>query len=364
MKRMFAFFEQTCCGARWLRCVALANALLLAGALTAAAAQRAPAPQAAAPVFSAETIAYSAATAGDPGMFPPVREKIPEPYTNDKCLKNCHGEKGFGANAAPGRREALYLDPDAFAASMHGQKNLQCIDCHPGSDPNFHPRTGYPKAQCAACHSRDPAPGTFPPDALAMLAKKGIERPPVESRNAEDYRATAHGIAHAAGRADAPTCATCHSAHAVQPAFDPRSTVNAANLLATCGACHADRIENYSVGGALARFRISGHGKGDFSNAYSPTACLSCHPEQGAHGKKAGPAPVCPTCHRPPAVEGAKAPVPFHLVADPEAGTTTSVLGLLYTGGLWAAGALVSALLLLFGVSALLPRRDDAKDKK
>ena len=92
------------------------------------------------------------------------------------------------------------MDAEAFAASIHAIKGLQCIDCHPGADPNFHPRTGYPKATCAACHSKNPPADAFPPNALAMLAQKGIERPPLESRTAEDYRATSHGIARASGR--------------------------------------------------------------------------------------------------------------------------------------------------------------------
>ena len=34
-----------------------------------------------------------------PGFVPP-RERIEEPYTNDKCLKDCHGVKGLAMSAA------------------------------------------------------------------------------------------------------------------------------------------------------------------------------------------------------------------------------------------------------------------------
>ena len=34
-------------------------------------------------------------------------------------------------------------------------------------------------------------------------------------------------------------CWDCHKAHEILPASDPRSAVNKANLVATCGRCHA-----------------------------------------------------------------------------------------------------------------------------
>ena len=34
-------------------------------------------------------------------------------------------------------------------------------------------------------------------------------------------------------------CWDCHAAHEVLPASDPRSLINKANLVKTCGACHA-----------------------------------------------------------------------------------------------------------------------------
>jgi len=53
------------------------------------------------------------------------------------------------------------------------------------------------------------------------------------------YRDTFHGQATALGFKPAATCADCHTPHQNLPASDARSSVNPANLIGTCGRCHA-----------------------------------------------------------------------------------------------------------------------------
>jgi hypothetical protein len=54
------------------------------------------------------------------------------------------------------------------------------------------------------------------------------------------YRDTFHSqLGSLGGYVETARCWDCHGAHDVLPASDPRSPVNAANLVQTCGRCHA-----------------------------------------------------------------------------------------------------------------------------
>jgi len=52
------------------------------------------------------------------------------------------------------------------------------------------------------------------------------------------FRDTFHGKATELGFAGSATCSDCHTPHNNLPADDPRSSVNAENLVATCSQCH------------------------------------------------------------------------------------------------------------------------------
>lgn len=126
-----------------------------------------------------------------------------------------------------------------WAGSVHGTAVLagnkdapDCTGCH--GDPAsgviataaFH--NGIPAA-CARCHADS-----------TLMAKYGIAPDTYDS-----YQADYHGMMVEYYRAKEPAtwryeavCSDCHSAHAVYAPEDPRSTVAAANLLATCRQCH------------------------------------------------------------------------------------------------------------------------------
>jgi hypothetical protein len=59
------------------------------------------------------------------------------------------------------------------------------------------------------------------------------------------YRDTFHGQVTALGFTRVAKCADCHTAHQIQPARDPRSSVAPANLVGTCRRCHAGASENF-----------------------------------------------------------------------------------------------------------------------
>jgi uncharacterized protein len=118
------------------------------------------------------------------------------------------------------------------ASALAGGDELAptCVSCHGGhtlvqgkgssTEANAEnvPRT------CSRCHE-DPA----------VLRHTNLPYAAVEG-----YEATFHGNALAHGIGEVASCASCHGAHDVLPAADPRSRVNPANLKKTCGGCHRE----------------------------------------------------------------------------------------------------------------------------
>lgn len=293
--------------------------------------------------------------------FVPLPEKIEKPYTNDKCLKKCHERPGMAVGDASGSLRNLHVDPQQFLLSIHGQKGVECIDCHVDADPNFHPRAGYTKVDCRACHSEQPPAGVFPPDALKRLEAKGIKPPPKESRKAEGWAKTAHGKAWAAKNPAAPFCSGCHTAHSIRPAKDPGSAVNRAKLSRTCGTCHPDQVFAYDAGGFLARFRIAGHGKGDLSNRYAVTECASCHQGEAAHGEETVTKQACPNCHTPPAREKREGKTVLASLHSRPLASDQPVAWLLrwaYNALVWGGGAAAGVFLLFMGFTTLYRSKD------
>jgi hypothetical protein len=62
------------------------------------------------------------------------------------------------------------------------------------------------------------------------------------------YANSYHGLAARAGSQSVANCASCHGVHNIFPSSDPRSTVNAANLAHTCGACHSGAHQTFVMG--------------------------------------------------------------------------------------------------------------------
>ncbi len=105
-----------------------------------------------------------------------------------------------------------------------------CVSCH-GSHEILSARdaaaaTSVAKVSltCARCHD-DPA----------VLRRTRLPSAPVEG-----FEGTFHGIAIAHGMVDVASCPSCHGAHDVLPAGDPRSRVNPARVKRACRNCHAD----------------------------------------------------------------------------------------------------------------------------
>jgi predicted CXXCH cytochrome family protein len=112
---------------------------------------------------------------------------------------------------------------DEYLSGIHGkalvegnQKVPVCSDCHTAhailqpTDSTFRMQS---TPICGSCHK----------DQLAT------------------YRDTFHSqLGLLGGYVETARCWDCHGAHGILPASDPASPVNQANLIKTCGRCHAD----------------------------------------------------------------------------------------------------------------------------
>jgi predicted CXXCH cytochrome family protein len=159
----------------------------------------------------------------------------------------------------------VFVDPDAFAASVHA--DFGCIDCHADLDGVELPHDeDLAPVDCAMCH-----------DDVA-----------------EDFQAGPHGAWAKDPISPAAACINCHGVHDVLSPSDPVSPVSASKSNDLCGRCHARERQ---------RVAKSAHAR---RNGDGPAAgCVSCHaghamrPPQGEQEEVA----TCGVCHQSEAEE-------------------------------------------------------------
>jgi len=148
-------------------------------------------------------------------------------HSNHDCSK-CHeafSKKNHPLNTFKTRRD--------LAISLSGV----CRGCHPDKykqlEGSIHSNMlagGNMKAPvCTDCHG---AHSVGPKAMSETLA--GVPCKKCHEASFEGYRASVHGQAKLHGKASAPICSSCHSAHSVMPALASRSPKT------TCYGCHKD----------------------------------------------------------------------------------------------------------------------------
>jgi len=194
------------------------------------------------PVSAASASATPAATPAPTAVQPAATATAPGP--NDGCL-SCHSNPKLTTNLADGKPLSLYVDQGAFSASVHGAKNLRCIDCH--SDIS-----GYPHPALQAKDARDYALSAY------QLCQKCH---PANFAQAQD---SMHAQVLKASNRFAPVCTDCHGAHDVVKPDSPRTRITA-----TCAKCHQPIYDTY-------RQSVHGMALVDEQNQDVPT-CIDCH---------------------------------------------------------------------------------------
>ena len=168
---------------------------------------------------------------------------------------DCHGTHGIlPANDAqspiykfnvPATCGKCHTDiADTFTQSIHGQAiahgNGQapvCTDCHgihsikAPADPNSPASVmNLSRDTCARCH-----------EGVRVSQEFGVPGNRVTS-----YFDSYHGLAAEGGSVVAANCSSCHGVHDILPSSDPRSSINRANLDATCGKCHQGVTQKFT----------------------------------------------------------------------------------------------------------------------
>jgi hypothetical protein len=116
------------------------------------------------------------------------------------------------------------------------------------------------------------------------------------------YRSSGHGQANLRGDRAAATCVDCHRTHDIRPAAEPKSSVHARQVAATCGVCHADAalMSRYGLpADPVERYQGSVHGEalGSGRDPSAPT-CNDCHGDHGALPPEVGSVfAMCGHCH-------------------------------------------------------------------
>ncbi|MDH5506955.1 MAG: cytochrome c3 family protein [Anaerolineae bacterium] len=189
--------------------------------------------------------------------------------SSENCLE-CHEQADMYADLPSGEQVYLTIDPQVFAASVHGQEDLACSDCHVDISEYPHPTlqastrrelTVQQNVNCIACHEE----------------------------NQQAVEDSVHQRAADAGDIEAAVCSDCHGAHDTSPPAEPRSKIPH-----TCQRCHSEIYDIYqgSVHGAALL---------DESNPDVPT-CIDCHGVHNVEGPSNGSfhlfsPQICASCH-------------------------------------------------------------------
>jgi cytochrome b subunit of formate dehydrogenase len=132
----------------------------------------------------------------------------------------------------------------AFMQSIHGQGISRgnglspvCTDCHGihsikgHKDPNSSvSEQNLARDTCARCH-----------EGVRLSREFGVA-----GNRISTYNDSYHGLAAEGGSVVVANCSSCHGVHNILPSSDPRSTINHANLDATCGQCHKGVTQKFT----------------------------------------------------------------------------------------------------------------------
>jgi cytochrome b subunit of formate dehydrogenase len=132
-----------------------------------------------------------------------------------------------------------YLDSIHGTAMRQGVSEApDCNDCHgehrilAAQNPESPVSARQITKTCASCHG----------------VTRIVQKFNIPSNRVETYYNTYHGLAAQGGSTVAANCASCHGNHLILPPTDPRSSINKANLPATCGKCHPGAGATFAEG--------------------------------------------------------------------------------------------------------------------
>ena len=260
--------------------------------------------------------------------------------TREDCLA-CHSDHELTKDGPGKTTISLFVDEAVLNKSTHAK--LACVACHTGFNPDDLPhKEKIEPVACQRCHAAAVLKHPFHPDLAKSIGRQqaplvackschgthNVESPKtpgskfsagrlVEScgachtKEAEHFKASAHGQAFLAGVEGAPNCLTCHrSPIAVVPGSGTADTLTVKRAQAQlCLSCHRDdpdvRSRTSPTAGFIGAYDASVHGAALLKGNVKAANCVSCH---GSHDMQKGSDPrsfvyrtnipaTCGKCH-------------------------------------------------------------------
>ena len=173
--------------------------------------------------------------------------------SNETCLA-CHSDPGLSMPFENGELLSLFIDPEVYAASVHGEGGYACVQCHTSLGD-------YPHPTFRAEDRRD----------LSLQLYSACQR--CHSGEYERTLDSAHEQARAKGILDAAVCTDCHGAHDTRRLTHTDSGELLSNtrtwIPQTCARCHNAIFEKYLTS-------VHGSALVNEGNTDVPT-CIDCH---------------------------------------------------------------------------------------
>jgi nitrate/TMAO reductase-like tetraheme cytochrome c subunit len=246
--------------------------------------------------------------------------------SNDYCL-GCHSQPGLTKTLPSGETLSLTIDPALFSASVHGEEQKACVDCHTNITSFPHPdfkaqnlrevtlslyttckqchEDQYNKildsvhqkalaagnnnaAVCTDCHNPHQQTRITDPKTKQILpaARRRIPEVCARCHSAiyDQYKNSVHGTALTEGNPDVPTCIDCHGVHNIQ---NPTTASFRNSTPFLCAKCHTDPkiMDKYDISTQVLNTYVA-----DF---HGTTVKLfdETYPDQPTNK------PVCTDCH-------------------------------------------------------------------
>ena len=202
---------------------------------------------------------------------------------NGVCLE-CHGQPGLTMTLPNGDILDLYVNPDSYVTSIHGQDGYACVQCHTNMGDYPHP----------AFTANDSRAVTLQLTDVCIRCHSGEYNLTMDS---------VHAAAQASGIREAAVCTDCHGSHDVHQWTDsvthdllPDARLS---IPTTCSKCHNAIYQKY-------RTSVHGAALTEETNTDVPT-CINCHgvhnignPTTAAFRLKSPE--LCANCHTNPAI--------------------------------------------------------------
>jgi predicted CXXCH cytochrome family protein len=188
-----------------------------------------------------------------PARPAPAVPAVAAGVTNDNCLA-CHSDPGLKSGAG----KSVAVDPDKFRASVHGQSEISCVDCH--SDlkavKDFPHAEKLKSVNCGGCHDKE----------------------------TQTLRASIHGQSTVEKDGMTVGCKDCHGTHDIRAKDDFDSWTFSLNLPRTCLNCHGDKVKSERGGAFVQLYEKSAHYRALEKSGLTLSAnCGNCH---GTHDVK------------------------------------------------------------------------------